>query len=173
MNDDSRISKNPMKRSAYFLTQIRGPDVREWVKIQRKWLAEVQADLSLLPFHMTAWQVLEKEFKKAFIDYAEQERAREDIKKLRMKDGNIDQYIAMFHDVAHRAGLNLNEPTNIMQFASGMPLKLAESCIDYERPKTFNEWATAAQQHQKAWLQKQALKGMFNPSTQAGGGARH
>ena len=29
-----------------------------------------------------------------------------------MKDGNIDQYIAMFHDLAHCAGLNLNEPTN-------------------------------------------------------------
>ena len=171
MNDDSRISKNPMKRSAYFLTLIRGPDVRGWVKYQRKWLAEVQADPSLLPFRMTAWQVLEREFKKAFIDYAEQERAREEIKKLRMKDGNVDQYIAMFRDIAQRAGLNLNDPANIHQFASGMPLKLAESCIDYERPKTFDDWATAAQQHQKAWLQKQALKGMFSPSTQAGGGA--
>ena len=131
----------------------------------------MQADPSMLPFRMTAWQVLEREFKKAFIDYAEQKRAREDIKKLWMKDGNIDQYIAMFCDIAHRAGLNLNEPTNIQQFASGMPLKLAESCIDYERPKTFDEWATAAQQHQKAWLQKQALKGLFSSSTQAGGGA--
>ena len=172
MNDDSRISKNPMKRSAYFLTLIWGPDVCGWVKFQRKWLADVQADPSLLPFHMTAWQVLEREFKKAFIDYAEQERACEDIKKLQMKDRNIHQYIAMFRNIAHRAGLNLNEPTNITQFASGMSLKLAESCIDYERPKTFNEWATAAQQHQKAWLQKQALKGMFSSSTQAGGGAR-
>ena len=172
MNDDSRISKNPMKRSAFFLTLIRGPDVRGWVKYQRKWLADVQADPSLLPFRMTAWQVMEREFKKAFIDYAEQERAREEIKKLRMKDGNVDQYIAMFRDIAQRAGLNLNDPANIHQFASGMPLKLAESCIDYERPKTFDDWATAAQQHQKAWLQKQALKGMFSPSSQAGGGAR-
>ena len=89
-----------------------------------------------------------------------------------MKDGNVDQYIAMFRDIAQCAGLNLNDPANIHQFASGMPLKLAESCINYERPRTFDEWATAAQQHQKAWLQKQALKGMFSSSTQAGGGAR-
>ena len=82
MNDDSHISKNPMKRSAYFLTLIRGPNVRGWVKFQRKWLADIQADPSLLPFRMTAWQVLEREFKKAFIDYAEQERAHEEIKKL-------------------------------------------------------------------------------------------
>ena len=120
---------------------------------------------------MTCWQVLEREFRKAFIDYAEQERAREDIKKLRMKDGNVDQYIAMFRDLAHHTGLNLNEPTNITQFASGLSIKLVESCIDYERPKTFDEWATAAQQHQKAYLQKQALKGMFSSNTQAGGGA--
>ena len=78
---------------------------------------------------------------------------------------------AMFCNFAHRAGLNLNEPTNITQFASGLPLKLAESCIEYERPKTFDEWAAAAQQHQKAWLQKQALKGMFSSNIQAGGGA--
>ena len=120
---------------------------------------------------MMCWQVLEREFRKAFIDYAEQERACKYIKKLQMKDGNIDQYIAMFHDLAHHAGLNFNKPTNITQFASELPLKLAESCINYERLKTFDEWAAAAQQHQKAWLQKQDMKGMFSSNTQAGGGA--
>ena len=85
-----------------------------------------------------------------------------------MKDRNIDQYIAIFCNLAHHVGLNLNEPTNISQFASGLPIRLTESCINYKWPDMFDGWAAAAQQHQKAWLQKQALKGMFNFNTQAG-----
>jgi hypothetical protein len=38
--------------------------------------------------------VMEAEFKKAFIDYAEHERANDELRKLRMKDGNVDAYIA-------------------------------------------------------------------------------
>ena len=82
MNNNSCIFKNPMKRSAYFLTLIQGPDIYGWVKFQRKWLAEVQQDPSILLFRMSCWQVLKREFRKVFINYAEQERACKDIKKL-------------------------------------------------------------------------------------------
>ena len=53
-------------------------------------------DPSLLPWQMNKWQVMEREFKKAFVDYARHEKANNKLRKLKMKDGNINAYIAHF-----------------------------------------------------------------------------
>ena len=58
-------------------------------------------DSSLLPWQMNEWQVMEKEFKKAFIDYARHKKANDKLRKLKMKDRNIDAYIAQFTQLAH------------------------------------------------------------------------
>jgi hypothetical protein len=58
---------------------------------------------------MNEWDIMEREFKKAFVDYAEHEKANEDLRKLRMKDGNVDAYITRFSQLAHRGGHNVNE----------------------------------------------------------------
>ena len=46
---------------------------------QDDWLDSVNIDPSILPFHMSTWDVMEREFKKAFIDYAEHERASDEM----------------------------------------------------------------------------------------------
>jgi hypothetical protein len=58
-----------------------------------KWLDAVEQDPFLLPWDFNAWDIMEKEFKKAFIDYAEHEHATKELKELRMKDGNVDHYV--------------------------------------------------------------------------------
>jgi len=93
---------------------------------------------------MTLWQVLEREFRDAFINYAVQERVHDEIHKLKMKGGNVDQYIAEFQQLAHRANLNVNDAGNTRMFAARLPFKLAETCIDISHPRTFAEWAKAA-----------------------------
>ena len=52
-----------------------GPKVNAWILRQYEWLDEIDDDPTLLPYNMNAWQVLEAEFKQAFIDYAMHERA--------------------------------------------------------------------------------------------------
>ena len=75
-----------------------------------------------------------------------------------MKDGNVDQYIAEFQELADRGNLDVDEPSNLRLFARGLPTGLAETCIDLMRPQNFEQWTHAAQENQRAWLQKQALK---------------
>jgi hypothetical protein len=54
-------------------------------------LDQVEADPTLLlPFNMTAWQALEANFKHSFIDYAEHERAQDKLRKLKIKDSNVE-----------------------------------------------------------------------------------
>jgi len=82
---------------------------------------------------MNAWQVLEAELKRAFIDYAVREKANDKLRKLGM---NVDQYIADFEFLAHHANVSRDDPTVTRLFADGLPLGLAEACIDLEKPKT-------------------------------------
>jgi hypothetical protein len=92
-----------------------------------------------------------------FIDYAEQEQAQDKIHKLKMQERHIDEYIAEFLQLVHRANLNTNKPSNIRIFARGLPSKLTEACIDCENPKSFEQWSNSAQRQQKNWLKKRTM----------------
>jgi hypothetical protein len=139
-------------RLGYFLSLISGPNVEGWVFLQDEWLEKAEDD------DPTAWQTLEQNFRNDFNDYAGPEIAQLAIDKLRMKKGNVDQYIADFERLARRAGYNVDDPSNLRLFAGGLPSQLAESCIGHEDPKTFEQWTKAAQRQQKKWLDKQSFR---------------
>jgi Retrotransposon gag protein len=105
MNHNTVITCDPCAKAAFFLSLIGGPKVEGWIQCTYDWLDDVEADPSLLPFKMNAWQALEAKFKKMFIDYTAHERAQDELRKLRMKEGNIDEYIAAFQLLGHHAGL--------------------------------------------------------------------
>jgi hypothetical protein len=75
MNKEAKLIKDPISRCAYFLSLIDGPRVKGWVQRQLNWLDRVKERDEVLPWNMNAWDVLQKEFKKAFMDYAEHKRA--------------------------------------------------------------------------------------------------
>jgi hypothetical protein len=164
MNRDTKIAHDPWMKCAYFLGLVEGAQVEGWTMRMHAWLEEVEADPSMLPYRMSVWQALEQEFLKAFVDYAESERAQKKLSELRMKDGDVDQYIADFEYNAFRAGTHPNDPYNLRQFALGLPRALAEAVIDIDTPNTFEEWKTAAQKQHRSWMRKQALRNNFAPS---------
>jgi hypothetical protein len=53
---------------------FRGPVERSY-----DWLDRVEHDPSILPYDTMAWEVLESEFKQSFVDYAEHEKAQDEI----------------------------------------------------------------------------------------------
>lgn len=163
INGDANIAKVPAMRSAYFLSLINGPKVKWWVNRQYDWLERVEADPTILPRRTTVWQALEQEFRSAFFDYAGRERAQQEIHRLCMKKGNLDQYIADFERLAHRGGLNVDEPSILRLFVQGLPSWLVNSCIEFELPETFEQWAKAAQRRQKIWFKIQSLRRVFGP----------
>jgi Retrotransposon gag protein len=161
MNQNAAIACDPCAKAAFFLSLIGGPKVEGWIQRTYDWLNDVEADPSLLSFKMNAWQALEAKFKKAFIDYTVHERAQDELRKLKMKEGNVDKYIAAFQLLGHRVGVNLNDPSVLCLFAQGLPKSLAKSCIDIELPKNFKQWTSAAQRQQRNWLRKQALRSNY------------
>jgi hypothetical protein len=158
MNQQAMIAKDPISRSAYFLSLIGGPKANAWVERQYSWLDRIKADPQLLPYRMNTWQALENDFVKLFVDYAIHEKAYEALRDLKMKNGNIDQFIANFQFLAHRALVNMDNPTVLYLFKTELPLRLAEECVKLERPRTFKQWAKAVQAQQCNWIVIQGLK---------------
>jgi hypothetical protein len=151
MNRGANIARDPISKSAYFLSLIDGPAVEAWLFKQSEWLDRAEAEQ-----RSTAWQELEQKFKTDFFDYAGPEIASLEISKLRMKDGNVDKYITDFEALAHRAGYNVDDLSTLHMFRQGLPARLAENCIRYESTDTFEQWTKAAQRRQNIWLKKQS-----------------
>jgi hypothetical protein len=89
---------------------------------------------------MNTWDVLRTHFKTAFTDYSEQECARDELRKLRMTKGDIDEYIAKFQSLVKKTGSSSDDGGTLEMFSRGLPQVLATTCITADAPNTFDEW---------------------------------
>ncbi len=158
MNQKADITKDPITKCCYFLALFEGSKVEGWCEQQYAWLDKVEANPCILSHGMMAWDALEQDFRHSFIDYMVHKKAHDDLRKLKMSRGNVNQYITDFEFLAQHTGINVNNPTAIQLFSEGMPFSLAESCIKLEQPKSFKQWAKAAQAQQRNYILIQGLK---------------
>jgi len=113
MNYRADIVKDPIMHSIYFLSLLKGPKCEGWVDAANRWLCHIVEDPSMIPRQSNAWKELEKQFKEAFSDYAECKRAQDELKKLKMKNDNLDEYLAAFKTQALHADIDMNDHTNL------------------------------------------------------------
>jgi hypothetical protein len=149
MNINTDIAQSPYKKSAYFLSLIKGLDTEGWTDEMDNWLDKVEVNRSEILTGMNKWQYVEQQFKKSFVDYAEHECTNKELSKLKMKDGNVDHYIASFQQLACHRGHNLNQPSVMTQFMQGLPQHLSDVCFEMHDPDTFNEWTQSAQRNHR------------------------
>jgi retrotransposon gag protein len=114
-----------------------GTKTKEWTRMQSLWLQEAEEDPSIIPITHNAWQMVEHDFKQTFVDYAVKEKAQDELHKLQIKEGNIDQYIADFSLLAMDTQVDPNKPTVLLLFYQGLPQRLAEKCIKLDSPNDF------------------------------------
>ena len=107
-------------------------------------LDEVKCNPYLLPHCMMAWDALEQDFKMSFIDYAMHEKAHEQLRNLKMKEGNVDQFITDFKFLAHRAQVNTDDLTILHLFKMGISVCLMDVCVDHGPLTNFEQWTKAA-----------------------------
>jgi len=113
MNYKADIAREPIMHSIYFLLLLEGPKCEGWVNAADRWLCHVVEDPSMIPRQSNAWKELEKQFKEAFSDYAECKRAQDELKKLKMKNDNLDKYLAAFETHVLRTDIDINDHTNL------------------------------------------------------------
>ena len=142
MNDDAVVMKNTLKRCAYFLSLIDAPNVEGWSERAYRCIrptrqnSERSNDASP---NKTSWDVLEEDFLQSFVDYL-RERACDEIKRLSMTDGLIDEYVTAFALLAHRApSIKFDDPANLRTFTRGLPRRLTEKYIDIEDVRSMGK----------------------------------
>jgi len=170
MNRKADIAKDPISKCIYFMSLLDGEKVNGWVDMAFNWLEEIEADPSLIDRFSNPWKMMEEKFKVSFTDYAERERAQDQLGKLRMTGDNLDEYLAAFETLGSRAELNPDDPSNLHTFAQGLPCQLADACLAMENPDTYAQWRAAAQRQQVIYLKKKALHseyGTRNPARNA------
>jgi len=164
MNDGATIAQNDIKKCTYFLSLMGGPQVDGWSEMKYDWLDAIKKDPRQLMGH-SPWEVMMQDFLDAFTNHAECEQAQNALKQLKMKEGKIDEYVASFERLAHRASIDLDDPSNMRTFAQGLPGPLVETVLRQDDPQNYVQWREAAQRHQRIWLKIQTHKGSYG-STQ-------
>jgi retrotransposon gag protein len=163
----SAIARDPIQKAMYFLSFMAGTKTKGWIRMQSLWLQEAEEDPSIIPITRNAWQMVEHDFKQTFVDYTVKEKAQDELHKLQMNEGNINQYIADFSLLAMDVQVDPNKLTVLMLFYQGLPQRLAEKCIELDSPNDFTFWTKVAQRNQWNWILTQALrrKGGKPPTT--------
>jgi retrotransposon gag protein len=158
LNRTSAIAKDPIRKATYFLSFMTGTKTKGWTRMQSLWLQDAEEDPSIIPATRNAWQMVEHNFKQTFVDYTVKEKVQDELHKLQMKEGNINQYIANFSLLAMDAQVDPDEPTVLLLFYQGLPQRLADKCIELDSPNDFTSWTKAAQRNQRNWILTQALR---------------
>ena len=150
VNQHSFVAKDILRKIGLTLGWIRGPGVDHWVDKKVDWIMDQAQGRTVVA---DPWTEFRQDFIQSFSNVMEARRASADLKKLEMKDGDIDEYIRTFENLADLAQpyLYLDSTTTLDTFMKGLPTLLAKKCLlnAKELPKTFTEWCTLARRYQE------------------------
>ena len=148
LNRHNEAISNPFNRVLTVLSYIKGDRVEDWVDGQAQKL-ENCIDTSQAN-HVgdgdeILWQEFEAAFKSAWKDGAKTQSAYDQLKKLVMKDLDVDAYIATFNRLALAAGWEADALGTIDKFADGLKDNIHCRVLNREaEPITMEEWQDAA-----------------------------
>ena len=160
LNRKNKTMKIPTNCVALALTFIKGEHVQDWVHEMMKIMEErLKSTLNLmLETNKYHWDSFEDVFRDAFTDTSEREDADNKLQSLHMKEGNLDQYIAKFNQLANLAERNNKTRGLIPLFRQGLPYRLAQACMNQSKwPKTIHHWQMAACEENKQYTIKKNL----------------
>ena len=142
-NIDAEQMTNPMKRAALLLGFIKGPNVKDWVRLRTD---EILARFNRTGISMDEhyWDHLGQEYMQAFQDTASRERAEEKLRHLSFIPGDVDTFIAQFRTLADEAMYPIDAKPTISLFASKLPFRMMQHIYTIIRPMDFNGWADGA-----------------------------
>jgi len=108
--------ESPIRQVALALTLIKGEKVDLWVRNMIDTLRRLHPVHHNVP---TVWEEFEQAFKDKFVDSTCELRARNQLKQLKFKYPDIDEYIANFEDLIVHVGYNLASKEAINLFLKG------------------------------------------------------
>jgi Retrotransposon gag protein len=144
-----------IRKVSIALTLIQGPQVATWVRDVGTWidpLHQVDDDVQLV------WDTFVQEFTEHFTDSQEQQRARLDLDRCKIRFPEINQYIAGFEELVRHAGYTIGSEETIGFFLNGLTPSILDAIICPPFPTNYNEYKAKAAQHTKARQMVEAIR---------------
>jgi Retrotransposon gag protein len=104
------------------------------------------------------WDTFVQEFTEHFTDSQEQQRARLDLDRCKMRFPDVDQYIANFEELVRRAGYTIRSEETIGFFLNGLTPSILDVVVCPPFPTNYNEYKAKAIQHIKAQQMVEAIR---------------
>jgi hypothetical protein len=147
LNKDNDVMKTPFYHVLTALSYIRGENVNDWVESQDLGL-ETKTTRATNPLRYddeALWTEFVTDFETTWSDTAAKETADNQLQKLRMKDREIDTYIATFEHLIKAAGWDDASGGTIRQFKHGLTQEVYKHILYRETmPTTMVEWKESA-----------------------------
>jgi hypothetical protein len=100
------------------------------------------------PPYFTTYNEFQHDFIEAWTDTNELYGAAAELCKLCMKNDNINTYIMVFEELAHKALYEGDDPAVLEIFKTGLPLALLEVCMHHNEPQSWDAWKKSARMRQ-------------------------
>jgi hypothetical protein len=167
LNQDVAGHNSPIKKVAFTLTLIKGPEVAGWTRNIGAWIDSMDPVADNLP---EVWDTFLVEFATQFQDLSHEERARIDLENCRMCYPYIDKYISKFEGLAHIAGYTQGSAELTHYFLKGLTKSILEEVI---RGNALTSYAAIKQKAIDCTRSQQLLHSLLNRRTGGGfqGGA--
>jgi hypothetical protein len=145
VNATHPIMINPARKVAHALTYMTGTAVYEWKRSIEIWI--LSNPVPRLPY-LTTYAEFEHDFIEAWTDTNEPYHVAAELNQLCMKNDDVDTYITVFTELAHKVLYKENNPTVLEVFKAGLPLDLLEKCMHFDEPWNWDAWTRSACTHQ-------------------------
>ena len=126
-----------------------------WVRDVGTWidsLHQVDDDVQLI------WDTFVQEFTEHFTDSQEQQRARLDLDRCKMRFPEVNQYIADFEELVQCAGYTIGSEETIGFFLNGFTPSILDTVIGPPFLTNYNEYKAKAVQHTKVQQMVKAIR---------------
>ena len=117
-----------MKKVAFTVTLMKGPEVAGWTRDIGTMLDGLNPNQDNVP---AVWEQFLHEFSEQYQDTQREGRARTKLQQLRMKPGEIDEYIAQFEELARQANYTVGRQEVTQYFLQGLT---AKALVDVMKP---------------------------------------
>ena len=156
INRNKKDVQNYYSRTLIALSYIKGPKVVNWTRAQidivekdaQRW-GEDDKDI---------WLEFVRRFKTAYVSSTIREDAFVTMQNLRMKDGNLDEYIVQHATLVAELEWEEDGDMSCHSFRAGLPDSLVNKVISVEGlPDNLDLWVKYAQRHHARWAMVKAL----------------
>jgi hypothetical protein len=156
LNRDVPGYNSPIRKVAFMLSLLKGPEVTSWAKAISEWIDCLDPVFENIPI---VWYLFLQRFEDRFANTTCQEVARQELDKLKLSQMNIDTHITKFEELVGRAGFDLNTEENAYRFLCTFDQRpnILHCIMDPEAPAGYEATREKAQRVIKSQMATDSL----------------